>query len=401
MPKHLTLLLLLLSGLALLPAQDYSGGAINISQQLNSFSPLAAIFLKHLGLQDKNRNGTIDKNAGEGYEGFISKYGNADTGFPANGVTYGARNDRLEEPEIVNHYYIALRFKPAFTKETDAIESEVAAYIYANNLPLVWLDDKQGTVMKAVNHILGAGWQDKPITLKQAQEAYKKVLDSLRNGKGVMGRYGKPSENGGYYDLPQFINKQASYCFEAAQFGFWFFSQLKINSLAYSADLSPTLSHEVIILTDENSIIDYFRGSRYFSDIIWNANNPIVSLGHYYYSEYNKNISNLDNLEKAILYNKYELYNHAIMMMNYELYSPKQYQKLIAHGEFILTFADIQKIMSTKDMTAKESLKNILLFLHIGYTSNNKQTDADKILSLLKQYFSEDPTVKVYLEQYD
>jgi hypothetical protein len=57
-------------------------------------------------MTDKNHNGVIDKDAGEGYGEFNARYGDADTGFAANGVTYGAANGRLEEPEIVNHYYI-------------------------------------------------------------------------------------------------------------------------------------------------------------------------------------------------------------------------------------------------------------------------------------------------------
>jgi hypothetical protein len=58
----------------------------SISQQLHSFSPMAQIYLKHLGLADKNSNGVIDKDAGEGYEAFAAKYGNADVGFYANNI---------------------------------------------------------------------------------------------------------------------------------------------------------------------------------------------------------------------------------------------------------------------------------------------------------------------------
>jgi len=53
----------------------------SISQQLRSFSPMARIYLKHLGLADINNNGVIDKGLGESYESFIAKYGNADVGF--------------------------------------------------------------------------------------------------------------------------------------------------------------------------------------------------------------------------------------------------------------------------------------------------------------------------------
>ncbi|GBR74515.1 hypothetical protein NO1_1676, partial [Candidatus Termititenax aidoneus] len=105
----------------------------SISPPISQFSPIAqAAFLKNLGLEDKNGNGVIDKNAGEGYEKFSAKYGDADIGFAANGVTYGAANGQLEEPEIINHYYLNIRFKEPV--ETESIESEADAYIYANNI---------------------------------------------------------------------------------------------------------------------------------------------------------------------------------------------------------------------------------------------------------------------------
>jgi len=121
------------------------------AQQLRSFSPMASMYLKHLGLADRNGNGVIDRGADEGYETFTAKYGNADIGFHANGVIFGAANGRLEEPEIVNHYYINIRFRQDFQQETAAIEDEVKSYIHTNNLPLVWLDDNHGTLTNAVN----------------------------------------------------------------------------------------------------------------------------------------------------------------------------------------------------------------------------------------------------------
>jgi len=127
----------------------------SISQQLRSFSPMAQIYLKHLGLADRNSNGVIDKGENEGYEVFTAKYGNADVGFHANRVLCGANNGKLEEPEIVNHYFLNIRFAAAFERETAAIEDEVKKFVYTHDLPLVWMDDEQGTVMKAVNRILG------------------------------------------------------------------------------------------------------------------------------------------------------------------------------------------------------------------------------------------------------
>jgi len=77
-----------------------------ISQQIRSFSPMAQIYLNHLGLADRNGNGVIEQNANEGYEAFTAKYGKADVGFFINGITQGANNGKLEENEIVNNYYL-------------------------------------------------------------------------------------------------------------------------------------------------------------------------------------------------------------------------------------------------------------------------------------------------------
>ncbi|MDR1452519.1 MAG: hypothetical protein LBJ25_00885, partial [Candidatus Margulisbacteria bacterium] len=199
-----------------------------ISSQLNSFSPLAqSAFLSNLGLNDRNGNGVIDKDAGEGYEQFTAKYGNADIGFFANGITQGAHNNKLEENEIVNHYYLNIRFKDIFTTETNAVENDLAAEIRRSGIQLVWLDDEQGTVMNAVSRILGAGWQEKNVSADEAERMFQRVMESLR----VNGLTGDPSRTG-YYQLPEFVRRKAGYCFEAAQFGFWFFSQLEINSVA-------------------------------------------------------------------------------------------------------------------------------------------------------------------------
>ncbi|MDR2429179.1 MAG: hypothetical protein LBD62_05165, partial [Candidatus Margulisbacteria bacterium] len=146
-----------------------------VSAQIRQFSPIAqAAFLRNLGLEDKNRNGVIDRGAGEGYEGFIARYGNADTGFFINGITQGAGNGKLEENEIINHYYLNIRFKNS--AETEAVESEVSAYIYANNIPLVWQDDERGTALNAVNRVLGEGWNEKVVTEDEAARMFRQVI---------------------------------------------------------------------------------------------------------------------------------------------------------------------------------------------------------------------------------
>ncbi len=216
----------------------------NVSRLLYTFSPLGLIIANNFGLEDKNGNGVIDKGAGEGYEEFIVKYGSADVGFHANGVIFGANNGRLEENEFVNHYYINVRFKQEFERETSAIESEVKAYIYANNMPLVWLDDEQGTVMNAVNKVLGTGWNEQNVSEDKAVEMFNRVT----RGLGIVGRTGTPGKDDLYYTLPEFVNRKSGYCFEVAQFGFLFFSELKFNSSSAEADLTTTLLHEVVKL---------------------------------------------------------------------------------------------------------------------------------------------------------
>jgi len=241
--------LLIVFLITLCPFAFAQPASVPISRQIRSFSPMAQIYLTYLGLEDRNGNGVIDRSEGEGYEGFIEKYGNADVGFYLNGITQGAQNGRLEENEILNHYYLNIRFKPEFETETAAIEYAVKSYVHANKLPLVWLDDRQSTVMRAVSLILGIGWQDKKVSESAAVEMWKQVTYS-------MDFEGLPSDpdKTGYCLLPEFINRKRGYCFEIAEFGFWFFSQLKINALVVTTALSPGLIHAVIMLPDSNTM---------------------------------------------------------------------------------------------------------------------------------------------------
>jgi hypothetical protein len=258
-----------------LSAQTVKDPGLFFSQQLYSFSPLGAIYVRLLGMEDKNSNGVIDSGAGEGYEEFTEKYGAADTGFSSNGVTYGAANGRLEEPEIVNHYYLNIRFKEP--GETETIENEVSAYIYANNIPLVWLDDEQGTVMKAVNAVLGEGWNERQVTGDEAVGMFYKAI----RGLNINGRPGN-LPNTGYYTLPESINNNHVYCFEIAEFGFYFFSKLKMNAITLRAPLANTTKHEIIELTDFDRRIDYFNSSSRYTNLNWNIINPLQAIGQYY-----------------------------------------------------------------------------------------------------------------------
>ena len=385
MMRKTTVVFLLLTITLNLSAED-------VSKLLYSFSPLAQIYLKHLGLQDKNNNGVIDKDSGEGYEEFITKYGNADTGFYVNGVLYGASNGKLEEPEIIDHYYMHIRFNPNFEEETSAIENAVKAYIYANDLPLIWLDDEQGTVMNAVNNILGEGWNEKEVTEEEAVQLFNRVIGRLN----IKGRTGTPSRNGGYYTLPELVTKKAGYCFEVAQFGFWFFSELKVNSVSARAYLTSTVIHEVLKLKSDK-IVDYFMSGRNIANNRWQIVNPLRDLAKFY-----EVVSTIENdsiplLENTVLYDKYNLVNIDILMYYVDN------KKVIVLGEFLLDNIEINTIAKSTHLNAakvRENLKNALILLGIAYYETNDRTKLQKVVELLTQYYKSDKNIKYYLDRF-
>ena len=372
----------------------------SIAQQLYSFSPMAQIYLKHLGLADKNSNGVIDKDNGEGYEAFTAKYDNADVGFHANGVVLGVANGKLEEPEIINHYYINIRFKPDYQKETAVIESEVKAYIYANNIPLVWLDDQQGTVMNTVNKVLGEGWQDKQVSESEAEKMFQQVVSTMN----IKGLTGTPSKNNGYYTLPNFVKQQSGYCFEIAQFGFWFFSQLQIRSLVVDTALTSSLLHAVIKLNNSNTIIDYFRTSNPFNVPInrWTNFNPIQSIGNYYYVIARTKNSQLF-AEQSVIYNKYDIPLIAYLMNMYSNNPRPNHIEIIEMGEFILKNVDIPRVMTSdvKDINnIKNTFERILSVLIESYSATRNRTGFNNVERLLDQYYSHDSKAKPFLDYY-
>jgi len=387
----ITLSLLLIPSL---PAQSsQSSGSLSISQQLYSFSPLARIILKHLGMEDKNLNGVIDKGIGEGYEAFIAKYGNADIGFPANGITYGANNGRLEEPEIVNHYYLTIRFK--YPEETSTIDNEINAYFYDNNLPLVWLDDKESTVMKAVTQILGEGWNEKQVTENEAVNMFNKVLWGIK----VKARPEIPSENDGYYTLSEFIKNKSGYCFEVAQFGFWFFSELRINSTSAWTALTSSILHEVVKLSS-GKIVDYFESSNKYKIPLdkWYITNPLQTLS-LYYNVNGKIQNNISLFEQSVIYDKYNIDNICVLL--HRLCLSEDYNAAIVLGEYYFQYSDTDKILSTKHKNivhVRNNIKSMLGSLLISYSMTNNKSGNDRIVSLLKKHYSQDKEVTVWIE---
>ena len=378
--KRIILLLLLIT---LSPIAFAQQAPASIAQQLYSFSPMAQIYLKHLGLADKNSNGVIDKGAGEGYEAFVTKYGNADMGFHANGVIFGTANGKLEEPEIINHYYINIRFKPKFQQETAAIEGEIKAYVYANNIPLVWLDDQQGTLMNAVNKILGEGWNEQKVSEDEAVVLFNRTMRGLR----IRDRTGIPSQNGGYYTLPEFIRCREGYCFEIALFGYWLFSELKKNSIAAQSALTPDLSHEVVRLTDSNTMVDFSKLSLAYPDSLWYIENPLECLSIFYSIETKKtNQGNL--LTRAVLYNKYNIETICILMFEYMKSLDQNYNEIITCGEFILANIDIAQIINSINVSSatKHNVEAIILYLLNCYSLTGNQYEFNKILDMLSVF---------------
>jgi hypothetical protein len=378
--KLVPMLVLFLTLNAILFAQE------SISRHLYSFSPLGKIYVRELGMEDKNQNGTIDAGTGEGYEQFIAKYGNADIGFAANGVTFGAANNVLEEPEIINHYYINIRFKEPV--ETETIENAVSSYIYANNIPLVWLDDEQGTVMNAVNHVLGEGWNEQEVTEDEAVNLSLKVMNKLN----ISGRMTNINDTG-YYSLPEAITRKSSYCFEITQFQFWFFSQLRINSIAIIADLTPSISHEVIYLPNTKTMIDYFRTSRRYdmSKINWTITNPLQVINDYYMALDEKTYRNnnlntyINYLEQALSYNRYDIDTLDSLIHAYEYdhtYTPEDVNVLIG---FI---ADYLNQEYSESNSARQTFKTLLYTTMRACENTSNITGLEKIKNIFNKYLN-------------
>ncbi|MDR1997014.1 MAG: hypothetical protein LBQ83_01640 [Candidatus Margulisbacteria bacterium] len=371
---------------------------VSISQQLYSLSPLGTIIASKLGMDDKNQNGTIDPDAGEGYEEFKEKYGDADIGFAANGVTFGAANNVLEEPEIVNHYYINIRFKEP--EVTEAIENEISSYVYANNIPLVWQDDEQGTVMNAVNSVLGEGWNEQEVSDDEAVRMFRRTMGGL----GIRGLTNSEPHDTGYNTLPELIAQKTSYCYETAQFGFWFFSQLNKNSIVLRAALTSTLLHDIVKLTDTNKPVDYFNTSAKYPGVNnrWNLLNPLHSLSEYE-ATLGRKENSLYHLEQAVIYNKYKLSNIGLLIKQISAQDNPDYAAIITLGEFMLDNIDIEKIMQTRNLEAasvRANLKSILLFLIKSYSSAKNNTGFERVATILQTYFPKDPQAKQFLEYY-
>jgi hypothetical protein len=381
------------------PLSAQESTPVPISRQIYSFSPMSHVYLNNLGLIDTNNNGAIDRGAGEGYEEFVAKYGNADTGFHANYVLHGEANGKLEEPEIINYYYLTIRFKPEFEEETAAIENAVSAYINANNMPLVWLDDEQGTVMNAVNRVLGEGWNRQGLTENEAIALFNRAM----RGMNIRGRTGSAENNGGYYTLPEFVTRRAGYCVEVALFGFWLFSHLKINSILARGDLTPTLTHEVVKLSS-GRIVDYSGFDRRYNAPAdkWHIENPLQELGYYYRAKENA-LNEQTMSEQAVLYDKYRIFNISQLMYFYYNSSARFYADIIELGEFFLSNNDIDKILQARHLRSsfvKSNIKIILMSLLVAYSRTGNRAGFENVEALVGNYYREDNEARRFVERY-
>ncbi|MDR1323815.1 MAG: hypothetical protein LBK68_05180, partial [Candidatus Margulisbacteria bacterium] len=346
---------------------------------------------------DRNKNGVIDKGAGEGYEQFTAKYGDADTGFAINGIVQGAGNGRLEENEIINHYYLNIRFKEP--EETEKIEHELSADIRASGIPLVWLDDVNGTLMRRVNGVLGVDWSAQEVSAREALRMVRQVTKVFHFEYRA-----EDISDAGYYSLPEFARSNAGYCFEVAQFYFWFFSQLRINTVTTGTALSPTVSHMVVKLPARNQIVDFFATSADYDIPLeqWVVYNPLQSIAEYYRIWANATNSAAD-ADQAVIYNKHEIGTVASAIKVYLNNAIKDYAKIISLGEFILQNTDIDKVMNGNSLDSKEaksSLEFILSALISSYEATRSRSGFARAEQLLLKHFSDNPQVRPFIERH-
>ena len=199
-------------------------------------------------------------------------------------------------------------------------------------------------------------------------------------------------------EIPEFINRRAGHSAEVAHFAFWLFSQLPINTIPVKIMLSPEIRHEGIRFAHSNRVIDYFGSSQTsdISDSQWQIQNPLQSLGNYYFSlaRNRRNRRNaIANYEQALVYNKYSIsYAAALMEERLNNVGPS-YKELIAIGEFILQSTDLRGIYLSKDPEADTVLANlgsILSILSQSYSITKDTQNVERIAGLIKEYITND-----------
>jgi hypothetical protein len=254
--------------------------------------------------------------------------------------------------------------------------------------------------MNAVNSVLGEGWNEQEVTEDEAVRMFHRAMEGMR----IRGRTGNPAQTG-YYTLPELVTRKTGYCFEIAQFGFWFLSHFKINSITAQADLTASISHEVVKYGEE--ILDYSgSGKRYHIPLNrWQIVNPMNDIAAYYEALIEASKLNPEESigprERAIAYNKYSIPAAALLM--YEYRRAGNYSAAIVLGEFIITNINIAEINLTNQPTAinaNDNLKDILKMLISAYYAENNFSGFNKIKDLINLYYAKDKVMQTYLNHY-
>jgi len=405
-----------------------------ISQSSNwfrQFSGLTNALANPLGLNDRNLNGVIDpcksrgcdcgeENEEEGCEGFnrfVNTYGQGtsfeerlnsiDKGFHANGVTVGARDGIIQEHELWN-FLLQIQFIDSedFADIQKTVKEEINAYASTNNIP--WLGERD-TAMTAVTRILGEGWNEREVDENEARRMFRQVMQEL----GIIGRTGLPSRHGGYNTLSEFINRRSGYCFEVAQFGVWFFSELRINSVVVQGALNASTLHDAVRIGEldglersqrlnSRQLMDWF-GSSNGRNVNWYTMNTPQTLGTFYRIQGNA-LGDRSMYEQAVLYDKYSLDNVGRLIDSYFNNSfPPEYTNIIDVGEFFLENNNIDQILSARHPTSanvRNQVRGMLIMLLVSYSETNNKSGFDRMAVLLKKHFANDTEVNNYLNIY-
>jgi len=255
--------------------------------------------------------------------------------------------------------------------------------------------------MNAVNSVLGEGWNDPEIerTDAELEALYRRALQGLR----ITGRTGMPSGKGGYYTLSEMVNRRAGYCVEVAQFGFWFFSELRVNSISKTALLTRTLSHQIIGLTRSIRNIDYFRSSERYRvpENRWSLVNPMHSIALYYkiFSKITQQKGTYEEL--SFIYNKNDLFVIASIIQDY--LNIHKYADIISLGEFFLENTNLDVLLRTNNLDRdliRMNVRAILLFMANSYSNLNNPAGFQTIADLIIKHYPNDREARNYVNFY-
>jgi hypothetical protein len=195
------------------------------------------------------------------------------------------------------------------------------------------------------------------------------------------------------------------YCAEAADFQFLFYSFLQKRSVGTTAILGESVVHGAIRM-ESGAIHDYFGVSKYYPSPKrgWEIYNPLQSISSYYHGEYTESLKNrrpdIGAAEISAQYDKYSVSAQSCLMEAYYKSQNPPYEKIIAHGEFVLKEAGIDQVMSGDDSASKNNLEIILQILLVGYEETKDWLKLRETLNLLERYFGGDPTAKEWLQYY-